>query len=348
MASRGLPLPARGAKLNTAPRSPTGPDVVSIGAGDTRTEMRLAPLRCFPPHVTQRSAAAAVFHCAAATSARPARAATHVAAARAMASAAAPAAAAAHAHPRPRFSRVQAIVFDMDGTLTARGAIDFKRMRERARVPPGEDLITYIEAVEDPADRAARWAALEHEEELGLARMRLMPHAGALFRHLHARGIARRGLLTRNNAGAMVRTVGLLREAVALEAAMAAGSGGGGGSGGAAQSPAAQSPAHPTANELFGIMLSRDFTPAKPHPHPLLHICAHFGAPPHEVVMVGDSIDDIACARAAGCIGVLIGDDPACPTYREALPHADYAVSTLQELTELLDDLHAKGHPHER
>ncbi len=40
---------------------------------------------------------------------------------------------------------------------------------------------------------------------------------------------------------------------------------------------------------------------AKPDPLPLLHICEHFGIAPHEALMIGDSLNDVKAARAAGC-----------------------------------------------
>lgn len=39
----------------------------------------------------------------------------------------------------------------------------------------------------------------------------------------------------------------------------------------------------------------------KPHPAPLLYACDQLGALPAEALMVGDSINDVEAARAAGC-----------------------------------------------
>jgi phosphoglycolate phosphatase len=39
----------------------------------------------------------------------------------------------------------------------------------------------------------------------------------------------------------------------------------------------------------------------KPHPEPLWQACSALDAAPHETLMVGDSINDVAAARAAGC-----------------------------------------------
>jgi HAD superfamily hydrolase (TIGR01549 family) len=42
----------------------------------------------------------------------------------------------------------------------------------------------------------------------------------------------------------------------------------------------------------FAPALSREFRPYKPDPAPLLHICSTWNIPPHEVIMVGDSLKD--------------------------------------------------------
>lgn len=52
----------------------------------------------------------------------------------------------------------------------------------------------------------------------------------------------------------------------------------------------------------FELVISGDTLPhKKPHPLPLLHICEAFGVTPDKALLVGDSINDVAAARAAGC-----------------------------------------------
>jgi len=51
----------------------------------------------------------------------------------------------------------------------------------------------------------------------------------------------------------------------------------------------------------FEIVISGDTLPVrKPDPLPLLHAVTHFGAAAREALMIGDSINDIQAARAAG------------------------------------------------
>jgi phosphoglycolate phosphatase len=88
--------------------------------------------------------------------------------------------------------------------------------------------------------------------------------------------------------------------------------------------------------DSFGIVVSGDtLTEKKPHPAPLLHAAAHFDVPPSECLLIGDSINDVQAARAAG-FAVL------CVTYgynhgqdiREARP--DAVVDSLAALAQIL------------
>jgi len=57
----------------------------------------------------------------------------------------------------------------------------------------------------------------------------------------------------------------------------------------------------------FDLVLSGDSLPKKkPDPLPLLHACEHFGVSTSEFLFVGDSPNDMAAARAAGCPVVCV------------------------------------------
>lgn len=52
----------------------------------------------------------------------------------------------------------------------------------------------------------------------------------------------------------------------------------------------------------FDAVIAGDTLPAKkPDPLPLLHLAERFGIAPAEMVLVGDSLNDVQAARAAGC-----------------------------------------------
>lgn len=54
--------------------------------------------------------------------------------------------------------------------------------------------------------------------------------------------------------------------------------------------------------DYFDVVVSGDTTAhKKPHPEPLLHACRIMGTRPTENLHIGDSMNDIQAARAAGC-----------------------------------------------
>jgi phosphoglycolate phosphatase len=55
-------------------------------------------------------------------------------------------------------------------------------------------------------------------------------------------------------------------------------------------------------SESFEQVIAGDTLPQKkPDPQPLLHACRGFGIPPGDMLMIGDSANDVEAARAAGC-----------------------------------------------
>jgi len=84
--------------------------------------------------------------------------------------------------------------------------------------------------------------------------------------------------------------------------------------------------------DKFGIVISGDtLAKKKPDPLPLLHAAEYFGVSPHRSLMVGDSVNDVRAARAAGfqvlCVsyGYNLGQDIR-------LANPDQVVDSLAEL----------------
>jgi len=200
--------------------------------------------------------------------------------------------------------RLLAVVFDLDGTLSRPGAIDFLRLRARLAMPPSHpDILEWVKT--QPAERhAALLRVVEEEEEAGLAKLQLNAGAAELFNYLAARRPRlHSGVLTRNNASAMRRSLqqlGLL----------------GGG-----------------ALHEFDVLISRDCAAPKPSPAGLLRMAGGWGIDAGALAMVGDAPDDMQAALAAGAIAVAIGDDEA------AAELAHHRISHLGELVPLLAEL---------
>lgn len=60
--------------------------------------------------------------------------------------------------------------------------------------------------------------------------------------------------------------------------------------------------AHAGIEHCFALVVGGDDLPSKkPEPGPLLHVARAFGVAPERLLMVGDSVNDVLAARAAGC-----------------------------------------------
>jgi phosphoglycolate phosphatase len=82
----------------------------------------------------------------------------------------------------------------------------------------------------------------------------------------------------------------------------------------------------------FGPVFGGDaFSRKKPDPLPLIRACEALGTAPHRTLMVGDSVNDVLAARAAGCPVVLVryGYNHGRPAHDAG---ADACVDSLLEL----------------
>ncbi len=82
---------------------------------------------------------------------------------------------------------------------------------------------------------------------------------------------------------------------------------------------------------FLGVVVSGDTVAnKKPHPEPMLHAAAKLGVAPAEALVVGDSLNDVQSARAAGCPVVVVPYG-----YREGLAiealGADAVVASVEE-----------------
>jgi len=86
----------------------------------------------------------------------------------------------------------------------------------------------------------------------------------------------------------------------------------------------------------FDPIITREFLPPKPAPDGIRHIAHLWGCEPAHVIMVGDSIDDIAAGRSAGAATVLVGH--AGNTAIREHDFIDCVVERLDQLIEVLED----------
>ena len=190
------------------------------------------------------------------------------------------------------------VVFDMDGTLTMPGQLDFARMRKAAGLAADVSILEGIEAL--PTEkRADAWSAIEAIEAEAFECIELQPGLVALIEALRSRGV-RLAIATRNNANSVTT---LLRKA-GLPA------------------------------DTFDPILTRD-SPHPDKPDPAIAIAASkaWRLPPEACAFVGDSLDDMRCGRAAGMATCFISPAPPVPN-----DDIDCSISSLSELTDMIDD----------
>ena len=73
---------------------------------------------------------------------------------------------------------------------------------------------------------------------------------------------------------------------------------------------------------------------AKPAPGMVQAFAREIGADPSEIALVGDTLHDLDCARAAGAVAIAVLSGVA--TREDLAPHADYVIADIGELPGLL------------
>jgi HAD superfamily hydrolase (TIGR01509 family) len=173
----------------------------------------------------------------------------------------------------PRPFRLEAVLFDFDGTLTAPGELDFAAIKRAVGCPPDRFVLEWALELEDEEERERTLDSLERFELEAAARSQPNEGAEGLVRALREDGLAL-GVLTRNGRAAVVRaldnfgTVGV---------------------------------------DDFAAIVTRD-DPAAPKPAPdgVLLACAQMGVAPEHTLLVGDYVLDAEAGRRAGTVTALL------------------------------------------
>jgi len=214
----------------------------------------------------------------------------------------------------PRLAELEAVLFDLDGTLIDSIELILASFRHATETVLGEALPdeAMLSGVGMPLARQMREFSEEHADELlrvyreHNGRMhdslvRAYPEVPETLVWLASRGY-RMGVVT-SKMNAMAR-----RGLAVFDLA-----------------------------RFFDVVVgSDDVTVHKPDPHPLLVAAAELGVAIERCAYVGDSVHDMAAARAAGC--VAIGATWGVST-REALVEAgaEYVIEGMGELKGLLE-----------
>jgi HAD superfamily hydrolase (TIGR01509 family) len=195
--------------------------------------------------------------------------------------------------------KVQAVIFDLDGTLT-RPMLDFDLIR--AEMGLGSRSVGILEAMEQMPEDKRRQAQtiLDRHEQLAAIQSELNDGVHDLFEHLRRRQIAI-GLLTRNTRQNALHV-------------------------------AAQH------NLTFDAVVDRCDGPAKPDGFGVLKLCDVFGVRPDQTLVVGDFLHDLVAARNAGAPAVLMRTHPRAAEFEHLANYSIDQLGELVLLIQQLTD----------
>jgi hydrogenase expression/formation protein HypE len=197
--------------------------------------------------------------------------------------------------------RIDAVVFDFDGTLTQPGALDFSVIKKAIGCPDQTPVLEFMDSIKDDTRRAEMARQLDRFEMAGAAISR--PNAGAeeILARIREIGLPV-GILTRNSRASVER---------ALDNFSGFGVAG------------------------IGVMVTReDPVKIKPSGEGVLLAARKMGADPAHVLVVGDFLFDMQAGRHAGALTVFLANGRAVPADLDA----HFVIRTLADLEPILAD----------
>ncbi|KAJ5638050.1 hydrolase [Penicillium lividum] len=199
--------------------------------------------------------------------------------------------------------RLKGIVFDVDGTLCLPQHHMFTEMRDALGIDKSIDILHHIQALPTAEDRDAAVTKIQDVERRAMIDQIPQPGLVGLMEYLQSRGL-RRALCTRNF-----------------------------------ESPVRYLLNNHLPEHIFLPIITRD-TPnviPKPDPAGILHIAQEWGLTnrAENLIMVGDSIDDMTAGHKAGAATVLLLNEKNVHLREHA--HTDMCIHRLDELIDILE-----------
>ncbi len=196
---------------------------------------------------------------------------------------------------------IKGVLFDLDGTLTLPGALDFPGIRRRMGCPENRPILEFLETV-DPAERPGMEAVLE-AAELEAAEV-AAPNEGAeaCIRSLCGFSVPL-GIITRNCRSSVEVTLQRLGS---------------------------------ISREDFSVIVCREDAVPKPDPAGVVLAAREMGVNVDELLVVGDFRFDIEAGGAAGALTAVVTNGRPCPWLKDCSP--DWVVSGLAEIARLVEN----------
>ncbi|GIK03052.1 hypothetical protein Aspvir_007118 [Aspergillus viridinutans] len=200
--------------------------------------------------------------------------------------------------------RLKGIVFDVDGTLCLPQNYMFTEMRKALGIDKKVDILHHIRDLPTATERTAAAEKIKAIEREAMSHQQPQPGLVDLMDYLQSRGL-HRALCTRNFEAPVMN---LLRNHL---------------------------PTH-----VFLPIITRE-TPGllpKPDPAGILHIAREWGLDNRadNLIMVGDSIDDMTAGHTAGAATVLLVNEHNSHLKDHA--HTDLCIDRLDELIDILEN----------
>lgn len=197
--------------------------------------------------------------------------------------------------------RINAIVFDFDGTLTAPGSLDFHQIRRALGCPENKPVLEFIDQIADPNKKTELHKQLSAFEIDAARRSEPNPGIEKLVTILKERQIPL-GIISRNGRHAILNAFEKFKSLTPAD---------------------------------FQFIISRDDDmPYKPNPDTLIWAAKKLGVPPENMLMVGDYKFDLEAGRAAGCPTALLARFPGKPP--EWAAKADMTAASADELQTMI------------
>lgn len=203
--------------------------------------------------------------------------------------------------------RIKAVVFDMDGTLCIPQPWMFPAMRKAVGLDdPKMDTLLFIDNLPTAEAREHAHAAIWRVEEKAMGEMQPQPGLQGLMSYLTIHGYSK-SILTRNERRPVDHLISNFLTGQDIK--------------------------------KFDYIVTREFKPTKPAPDPLLYIAGQLRLQPMQILMVGDSIDDMRCGRVAGCVTLLLKNNNNKYLLSEHAELVDFAVDRLDHIPDILEQI---------
>ncbi|GAB6906788.1 hypothetical protein JCM12296A_26240 [Desulfosarcina cetonica] len=197
--------------------------------------------------------------------------------------------------------RIDAVIFDFDGTLTRPGALDFSIIKRIIGCPDHTPVLEYMAGIDDAVRLAEMARELDRFELDGAAASRPNTGAEALLAWLKTIGLPV-GILTRNSRASVGKALAHFADFTVAD---------------------------------VGVMVTReDPVRIKPSGEGVRLAAERLGVDPAHVLMVGDFLFDMQAGRRAGALTAYLSNGTSLP---EGLD-CDFVAATLDQLKPIITD----------